>query len=83
MAGGVALATAYVTLIPSLKGAKGKIGEQVAPEGEAAGGTFAQRFAQVAIAGLKIAAAEERMRELIESRAPISELRPLFRSRYK
>ena len=32
---------------------------------------------------LKIAAAEERMRELIESRAPISELRPLFRSRYK
>lgn len=57
MAGGVELATAYVTLIPSLKGAKGKIGEQVAPEGEAAGGTFAQRFAQVAIAGLKIAAA--------------------------
>ena len=32
---------------------------------------------------LKIAAAEERMRELIESNAPISELRPLFRSRYK
>ena len=32
---------------------------------------------------LKIAAAEERMRELIESKAPISELRPLFRSRYK
>ena len=31
---------------------------------------------------LKIAAAEERMRELIESKAPISELRPLFRSRY-
>lgn len=31
----------------------------------------------------KIAAAEERMRELIESKAPISELRPLFRSRYK
>ena len=57
MAGGVELATAYVTLIPSLKGAKGKIGEQVAPEGEAAGGTFAQMFAQVAIAGLKIAAA--------------------------
>ena len=57
MAGGVELATAYVTLIPSLKGAKGKIGEQVGPEGEAAGGTFAQRFAQVAIAGLKIAAA--------------------------
>ena len=57
MAGGVELATAYVTLIPSLGGAKGKIGEQVGPEGEAAGGTFAQRFAQVAIAGLKIAAA--------------------------
>ena len=32
---------------------------------------------------LKIAAAEERMRELIEAGAPISELRPLFRSRYK
>ncbi|MDO4183011.1 MAG: RraA family protein [Coriobacteriia bacterium] len=32
---------------------------------------------------LKIAAAEERMRQLIESKAPISELRPLFRSRYK
>ena len=32
---------------------------------------------------LKIAAAEEHMRELIESKAPISELRPLFRSRYK
>ena len=32
---------------------------------------------------LKIAAAEERMRELIETKAPISELRPLFRSRYK
>ena len=32
---------------------------------------------------LKIAAAEERMRKLIESHAPISELRPLFRSRYK
>ena len=31
----------------------------------------------------KIAAAEERMRQLIESKAPISELRPLFRSRYK
>lgn len=32
---------------------------------------------------LKIAAAEERMRQLIVSKAPISELRPLFRSRYK
>ena len=32
---------------------------------------------------LKIAAAEERMRQLIESKAPISELRPLFRARYK
>lgn len=32
---------------------------------------------------LKIAASEERMRELIESKAPISELRPLFRARYK
>ena len=32
---------------------------------------------------LKIAAAEERMRQLIETKAPISELRPLFRSRYK
>ena len=31
----------------------------------------------------KIAAAEERMRQLIESKAPICELRPLFRSRYK
>lgn len=31
----------------------------------------------------EIAASEERMRELIESKAPISELRPLFRSRYK
>ena len=31
----------------------------------------------------KIAAAEERMRQLIEAKAPISELRPLFRSRYK
>ena len=32
---------------------------------------------------LKIAAAEERMRQLIESKAPISELRPPFRARYK
>ena len=32
---------------------------------------------------LKIAASEERMRQLIESKAPISELRPLFRARYK
>ena len=32
---------------------------------------------------LKIAAAEEHMRQLIESKAPISELRPLFRARYK
>ena len=32
---------------------------------------------------LKIAAAEERMRQLIETKAPISELRPLFRARYK
>ena len=32
---------------------------------------------------LEIAAAEERMRQLIVSKAPISELRPLFRSRYK
>lgn len=32
---------------------------------------------------LKIAASEERMRRLIVEKAPISELRPLFRSRYK
>lgn len=32
---------------------------------------------------LSIASSEERMRQLIESKAPISELRPLFRSRYK
>lgn len=32
---------------------------------------------------LKIAASEERMRKLIVEKAPISELRPLFRSRYK
>ena len=32
---------------------------------------------------LAIAESEERMRELIESKAPISELRPLFRARYK
>ena len=32
---------------------------------------------------LAIAASEERMRQLIESKAPISELRPLFRARYK
>lgn len=32
---------------------------------------------------LEIAASEERMRQLIETKAPISELRPLFRSRYK
>ena len=32
---------------------------------------------------LKIAASEERMRQLIVSKAPISELRPLFRARYK
>lgn len=32
---------------------------------------------------LKIAASEERMRQLIMSRVPISELRPLFRARYK
>ncbi len=32
---------------------------------------------------LAIAASEEQMRKLIESKAPISELRPLFRSRYK
>ena len=31
----------------------------------------------------KIAASEERMRQLIEEKRPISELRPLFRSRYK
>lgn len=31
----------------------------------------------------KIAASEERMRNLIISKAPISELRPLFRARYK
>ena len=57
MAGGVELATAYVTLIPSLKGAKGKIGEQVAPEAESAGASFAQRFGSVAMTGLKLAAA--------------------------
>ena len=33
--------------------------------------------------GVKIAASEERMRQLIETKAPISELRPLFRARYK
>ena len=32
---------------------------------------------------LSIAASEERMRQLIASKAPISELRPLFRARYK
>jgi len=32
---------------------------------------------------LPIAASEERMRQLIETEAPISELRPLFRARYK
>lgn len=32
---------------------------------------------------LEIAAAEEYMRQLIEAKAPISELRPLFRARYK
>ncbi len=32
---------------------------------------------------LAIAASEEHMRELIASKAPISELRPLFRARYK
>lgn len=32
---------------------------------------------------LEIAASEERMRQLIETKASISELRPLFRSRYK
>lgn len=31
----------------------------------------------------QIAASEERMRQLIEEKRPISELRPLFRSRYK
>lgn len=31
----------------------------------------------------KIAASEERMRQLIEEKKPISELRPLFRARYK
>ena len=31
----------------------------------------------------RIAASEERMRKLIEEKKPISELRPLFRSRYK
>ena len=31
----------------------------------------------------KIAASEERMRQLIEEKQPISELRPLFRARYK
>lgn len=46
MAGGVELATAYVTLIPSLKGAKGKIGEQVGPEGEKAGDDFSNGFLQ-------------------------------------
>ncbi len=39
--------------------------------------------ADVLAESLKIAAAEERMRQLIESKAPIAELRPLFRSRYK
>ena len=46
MAGGVELATAYVTLVPSLKGAKGKIGEQVGPEGEKAGEGFSNSFLQ-------------------------------------
>lgn len=32
---------------------------------------------------LSIAASEERMRQLIASKAPINELRPLFRARYK
>ena len=31
----------------------------------------------------KIAASEEKMRQLIEEKRPISELRPLFRARYK
>lgn len=44
MAGGVELATAYVTLIPSLGGAKGKIGKEVGPEGEAAGDDFSNGF---------------------------------------
>ena len=44
MAGGVELATAYVTLIPSLGGAKGKIGKEVEPEGEAAGDDFSNGF---------------------------------------
>lgn len=46
MAGGVELATAYVTLIPSLGGAKGKIGKEVGPEGEAAGDDFSNGFLQ-------------------------------------
>ena len=46
MAGGVELATAYVTLIPSLGGAKGRIGEQVGPEGEKAGNDFSNGFLQ-------------------------------------
>lgn len=37
----------------------------------------------ILVKALEIAASEERMRQLIESKAPISELRPLFRSRYK
>lgn len=57
MAGGVELATAYVTLIPSLKGAKGTIGREIGPEATDAGESFAQRFASAASTGLKIAAA--------------------------
>lgn len=36
----VELATAYVTLVPSLQGAQGKIAEEFGREGEAAGGLF-------------------------------------------
>lgn len=52
MADGVELASAYVTLIPSLKGAQGKIASELegatAPAGNRAGATFGQRFRNAA-----------------------------------
>ena len=56
MAGGIELATAYVSLIPSLKGVGKDTEEQLNKSGDATGESFAQRFAKAAATGLKVAA---------------------------
>lgn len=61
MAGGIELATAYVSLIPSLRGVgketESQLNDKMGKAGDDAGGSFAQRFAKAAAAALKIASA--------------------------